>query len=615
MAKPVLIPIALVGLVWFVAMAAFWPVRHFQFIRFDDDINIYLNAHLGRFDGTTIRWMLTDIHYMRRYVPAGWAGFSIIYELFGLDPQGYHWACLLLHGIDVLLVIAICHEIIKKFGPRQAGGPWAVVAAVLAGAWWAWHPLRVEVVAWASGYLYVQVLFFLLASFYLYITRKVGTLSGRLNLWASAGLYLLSVSTYPLALAYPAALLCWEAVDQQCGFPRGRSGWWRRFKPAMLKIIGLFGVVSIFFGGLTLYASYHAGPLWSRPGSLETLTFPVRVERLVYAEGYYLWKPWWPFQAKLVPNSIAAPVWRNEGFGLSLLALAGAFWLCFGVKASRRSGFWAVGVAYLVLLLPVSGLFDATYFLSDRYSYLASLPCAIAVALALAACARPWLRIAAVLIVSSILCGFFVLSRQRLGAWENSPVFFSTALREFPQSNGELEHLYHMWANLLNIECHFDQARAICEEGLKKFPSSESLIEQRQAIDQAERDAAREAGVLGLTFPVPALVNAHDRIAQQKIRNFEWADAADHLRAALEIAPDYYPARLRLAEVLLMQENIEAALACYQQAVAASTGHLSNDQRAGFLSMLAGVSTLNGDDRLARSALEKSRELRGKTSR
>ncbi len=32
---------------------------------------------------TTIRWMLTDANYVRRYVPAGWAGFSVLYGLLG----------------------------------------------------------------------------------------------------------------------------------------------------------------------------------------------------------------------------------------------------------------------------------------------------------------------------------------------------------------------------------------------------------------------------------------------------------------------------------------------------------------------------------------------------
>jgi hypothetical protein len=577
--------------------------------------NIYLNPHLGRFDDITIPWMLTDVHQMRHYLQAGWAGFSILYELFGLDAGGYHCACLSLHGINVLLVIAICHEVIKRFGSRPAGGSWAVGSAALAGAWWAWHPLRVETVAWASGYLYVQALFFLLGSFYLYITRKKGTLSGRLKLWVSAGFYFLSVSTYPMVLAYPSALLCWEAADQQRCFPCGSSGWWREFRPAMLKILGLFGLVSIMFGGMTLYASHHAEPFWPRQNSLEALTLPVRVEHAVYAEGYYLWEPWWPFRPQLVPNSVHAPVWREENFWFCLLALTVAVWACFAVRTSRRSGFWALGAAYLILVLPMSGLFDSPYFLTDRYSYLTSLPWAVAVAVALAACARPWLRKTAVLVFTAILCGCFVLSRQRLGAWKDSQIFFPTALREISRTNSEAEHLYHMGANLLKIECHFDEARAACAQGLKEFPFSKELGEQRSAIDQAVRNTTREASALGLTFPVPALVKAHDRIAQQKIQNFEWADAADHLRAALDVAPGYYPARLRLAEVLLMQEKIEEALACYQQAVAASHGHLANDQRANFLSMLAQVSTLNGNDCLARIALEKGQELRVKTSR
>jgi len=606
---------ASVCLVWFVAMAAFWPVRHFQFLRFDDDINIFLNPHLGRFDGTTLRWMLTDTHDMRRYIPAGWAGFSMLYGLFGLDPQGYHWACLLLHGINVLLVTAICHEVIKRLGPRPAGGSWAVVSAALAGAWWAWHPLRVEIVAWASGYLYVQAVFFLLGSFYLYITRKEGSLPGCLRLWASAGLYLLSVFTYPLALAYPAALLCWEAADQQRRYPWWSPGWWQGFRPALLKVLGLFGLVSILGGSATLWAAYQAGPLWHRPASLATLTFPVRMEHLVYAEGYNIWKPWWPFPPRLVPNFLKTPAWHDEIFWLCVLALAGAVWACFIVKSSRRSGFWAVGAAYLFLVLPMSGLFDSPYFLSDRYSYLASLPWTIALAAMLAACVQPWQRKTAVLALTATLCGLFVLSRQRLGGWGNSKAFFTTALGEYSPPDSEMEYLYNKWANTLNLEGRYGEARAACEQGLKEFPSSNVLDKEMRAIDEVAHYAAQEASRLGLTVPVPGLLKEHEGIAIQKIQNGEWEDAADHLRAALQIAPDYYPVRFKLAQVLIMQGETDEGLSCYLEATASSHGNISKAERADFLSMLAQASALNGEERLARIAAEKGQALRAKATR
>jgi hypothetical protein len=604
-----------IGLIWLVTMAAFWPVRHFQFVRFDDDINIYLNPHLGRLDGTTARWMLTDTRAMRRYIPAGWAGFALLYGLFGLDPHGYHWAGLLLHGVNALLVIAICHEVIKKFGPRPAGGSWAVVSAVLAGAWWAWHPLRVEIVAWASGYMYVQAMFFVLGSFYLYITRIEGTRPGYLRLWASAGFYLMSVATYPVALAYPAALLCWEAATRQRRIPWRSPGWWRGFRPAMLKVLGYFGLVSILFGSMTLYASIHAGPFWSRPVSSATVTVPVRLLHLAYAEGYYLWKPWWPFPPRLVANSIGTPVWHEGNFWLSVLALTGAVWACFALKASWRSGFWAVGAAYLFLLLPVSGLFNSPFFLGDRISYLASLPWTIAVAVLLAECVQPWLRKTAGVIFTATLCGLFVLSRQRLGGWQDSQVFFPTALHELSQPDGEKEHLYCMRANQLESEGHFDEATEACEQGLREFPSSKELGKQKPAIAQAARDAVEGARVLGLATPIPGLVNEHDRIALQKIQNFEWADAADHLRAALQVAPDYYPARFKLAQVLVAQGKADEALACYLQALASSKGHITDGERADFLFMLAQASEMNGEERLARMATDKGQELRAKSSR
>jgi tetratricopeptide (TPR) repeat protein len=263
----------------------------------------------------------------------------------------------------------------------------------------------------------------------------------------------------------------------------------------------------------------------------------------------------------------------------------------------------------------MSGLFDLPYFLDDRYSYLASLPWTIALAVLLAACAQPWLRKTAVFTSAAILGGLFFLSRQRLGGWQDSRVFFPTALRELSQPDAEKEHLYYMWANQLEFEGHFDEARAACDQGLKEFPSSDELRAQRPAIDRAAHAAAEEASLVGLTVPVPGLVNEHDRIALQKMQSLEWEDAADHLCAALQVAPDYFPARYKLAQVLVAQGKTDEALACYLRAMASSNEHITEAEQASFLFMLAQMSTLNGEERLARIALEKGQALRAKTTR
>jgi len=66
----------------------------------------------------------------------------------------------------------------------------------------------------------------------------------------------------------------------------------------------------------------------------------------------------------------------------------------------------------------------------------------------------------------------------------------------------------------------------------------------------------------------------------QKMQSFEWEDAADHLRAALQVGPDYYPARFKLAQVLVAQGKFDDALSCYLQALASSHGHITEAERA-----------------------------------
>jgi thioredoxin-like negative regulator of GroEL len=79
--------------------------------------------------------------------------------------------------------------------------------------------------------------------------------------------------------------------------------------------------------------------------------------------------------------------------------------------------------------------------------------------------------------------------------------------------------------------------------------------------------------------------------------------------------PDYYPARFKLAQVLVAQGKADEALSCYLKAMASSRGSISKAERADFLLMLSQAGALNGEERLARVALGKGQALRAKTSR
>ncbi|MHC4124741.1 MAG: ArnT family glycosyltransferase, partial [Planctomycetota bacterium] len=123
----------------FVSLAAYEPVRHNEFIVYDDYSLITENPHIqSGFNLESIRWAFTT-YYWGNWHPLTWLSHMLDYELFGLNAAGHHFVNLFLHIISTLLLFWILKQ--------MTGGTWssAFVACVFAI-----HPQHVESVAWAS---------------------------------------------------------------------------------------------------------------------------------------------------------------------------------------------------------------------------------------------------------------------------------------------------------------------------------------------------------------------------------------------------------------------------------------------------------------------------------
>src|SRR5688572_29844913 len=143
-----------------------WTAREvpdFDFVAWDDELNILLNRHLGPPTAGNLAWMFTDVAHMRRYVPFGWLGFSTAYAMSGLSPAAYHLGNLLLHGANALLLYMLIGWSVRRWHPAADERHIAPCAA--AGALcWAIHPLRAETIGWSSGMLYSLACTFALLS-------------------------------------------------------------------------------------------------------------------------------------------------------------------------------------------------------------------------------------------------------------------------------------------------------------------------------------------------------------------------------------------------------------------------------------------------------------------
>src|SRR5439155_23560513 len=161
-------------------LAVYWPVRHFDFINYDDAeyVSENVRVHFG-LTLPNIAWAFRTT-YFENWHPLTWLSYMLDYQLFGLNPGAFHLVNVLFHCLSTILLFGVLK--------RMTGARWpsAFVAAVFA-----LHPMHVESVAWVSERKDVLSAFF-----------------GMLTLWAYAAYvarpkvwrYLLALLFFGLAL-------------------------------------------------------------------------------------------------------------------------------------------------------------------------------------------------------------------------------------------------------------------------------------------------------------------------------------------------------------------------------------------------------------------------------
>ena len=128
------------------------------------------------------------------YQPLAWILLETEYLAWGLNPKGYHLASLALHAINAVLFYFLIRTLVSRSLPEiQAGRSWAIsLTSGLAAALFAVHPLRVEVVAWASCQPYLPCAGFSLMAVLTYLRgwqdnrRRLAWLSASVVLFAAA---------------------------------------------------------------------------------------------------------------------------------------------------------------------------------------------------------------------------------------------------------------------------------------------------------------------------------------------------------------------------------------------------------------------------------------------
>jgi len=541
------------ALLWLalLCLAGFWTFRSalgFEFIAIDDSGNITLNPHMGPPSAWNLRWMFTDVDYVRRYIPLGWLGFSAVFAAAGLSPEGYHAANLILHAANTALLFCLLLEALRRWGPGR--GAWAVSCAAVAAGLWSLHPFRAESIGWVSGLLYGQAGFFALLSVLAYL-KACACPAGSAGRWAwlsaTALGYLASLLTYPIAIGLVAAYFFIDLADRR--------------PLRLLREKWLIVLPAVLVAVVTVAVRYRTNSMWPAAPSLADFPVADRMMQGFYVFAYYIWKTLAPGHLTPAPTQLYEfdpfrPVYlASAAFVVGLTAVL----VC---RPALRRGPLLLWLGYLALLVPIAGFTEHPHYPNDRYSYLPGMVMAAAAALGMARVANASQRTALAVVAAIAAAASAWAARGQLAIWRDSDSVFISIIEGTPNAVVRKQNFVR-WAHANSNLGKYATAKAILAERQREYPDSE-------LTDRVERgsDAPRSSPADG-PEQVPAWNAAAPeaagnlKIALDAARAGRTTEADEHFRRSLMIAPDYHDAQYDYAMFLALHGRPREALHIY----------------------------------------------------
>jgi cytochrome c-type biogenesis protein CcmH/NrfG len=539
--------LALAAALFLVTLAAYAGLWNAGFVHIDDPDYVTGNAMVLR--GLTpegLAWALTTDH-AGNWFPLTWSSHMLDVTLYGADPRGHHATNVLLHATSSVLLFALLR--------RTTGAP---LRSALAAALFAWHPLRVESVAWVSERKDVLSVALALATLHLWVSylRR----GGRGRYAAALGAFALGLSAKPMLVSLPFLLVVLEVwplrridTDSLRGLALGAA----RSLAGKLPFLALAAVSS----GVTLVVQQVAMT------TAEVLPLEVRAANAVLAVVTYLRQLVWPSGlAILYPYPAGFSLLPLLGAGLLLLGLVGAS------LALRRERPWLLaGVAwFLGALVPVIGLVqvgDQAH--ADRYTYLPSIgPCWIAAwAIPSAALASPARRWAAAAGAGGVLAALLLGTVRQVRVWHDGATLFAHAIAVAP---GEAPLRTHLaLGHALVAEGRLAEAVSVYRDALRRHPrSAETMNFLGVALAQLGRDDEAASLFEAAIRVDPAFAHPYHGLGTLAAQAGDFARARDYFAAACERAPESAAMRLHLARALQQLGETDAAREALHAAVA-----------------------------------------------
>ena len=507
----------------------FEPLRHNDFISFDDDKYITENPHIR--EGITresLVWAFTS-GYAGNWHPLTWLSHMLDIEFFGLDPLWHHMSNLLFHIANTLLLFLLLHN--------MTGAMWrsAFVAAAFG-----LHPVHIESVAWVAERKDVLSGLFWLLTMAAYV---------RYTRHSSVRKYLLVVLLLGLGLMAKSMLVTLPFVLLLLDYwPLRRLNWRTVVEKIPLIILSVICCV------VTYIVQQSGGAMTA----MEVAPLSLRLSNALVSYASYLGKMIYPTDlAILYPFPINGLPWWQPTCAFLLLASLSVF----AVYTARRGRYILTGwLWYLGTLVPVIGLVKVgVQAMADRYTYLPSIGIFIAIAWGAVQLLSRWRHCRLALGISAgLLIGvMFICTRQQVHYWRDSFTLYKHALNVTEDNH----RIHDNFGTVLSAQGKLDEAIRHYLEALRIKPNSAKFcfnlavaLKSQGKLDEAIRHYRRALRIK------PDYAEAYNNLGSVLLVQGKLDEAIWHYRRTLEIRPDSVQARRNLERALSEQGKLDEAI-------------------------------------------------------
>jgi Tfp pilus assembly protein PilF len=587
----------------------FWSLKDCGFINFDDQVYVYENADVqsGLNWNSTIQAFSSElVGKSSNWHPLTWLSLMLDYQIFGLNPQGYHLVNLFFHVMNTILLFLILRRMTKTLWPS------AFVAALFAI-----HPLHVESVAWIAERKDVLSTFFwmlTLGAYSYYVEHPEFRRYFFVILF-----FVLGLMAKPMLVTLPFVLLLldyWplqrfgeikpdhkvqaealksvtsdkqkkktkkkDAVKEtlEVKKPADPEYRWSLIYPLLWEKVPLFAL-AILSSIVTYIAQQKGGSV----SSIEAVPLGVRIGHAFISYVAYIGKMIWPSSlAIFYPYPRLLVPWQVVGSVFLLIAITlVVIWRAKKFPNLATGWLWYIGT-----LVPVIGILQVgSQAMADRYTYIPLIGLFIIVAWGVPDLLKKWSYRKKILWASSalsIFC-FSIITWTQVGYWQNNITLWNHTLKVTDYNWLAYFNRGYEYDNLGNYrQAIEDYGRAIeIKPGYADTYNNRGVVYKglgnyRQAIEDYNRAIEIK----------PGYADAYNNrgVAYRGLSNYR--QAIEDYNRAIEIKPGYADSYYNRGVTYTYLGNYKQAIEDYNRAIEIKPGYADAYNNRGIIYLSQG---------------------------